>query len=136
MYGRKSKTESEFIINTQMYCCFTGIIQAEMFPGCFIRECVLVVLFSLQKKWNRSRQKYTLVGCNSYNLFGFLQNVDRQAKQEHDETWNNPRMYLKSGMLGPYYDLHRFKATDALDTADLKMLKLSGVLKYRVRENV
>lgn len=42
-------------------------------------------------------------------------------------------MYLKSGVLGPYYDLHRFKATDALDTADLKMLKLSGVLKYRVR---
>ena len=56
-----------------------------------------------------------------------------QAKQEHEETWNNPRMYLKSGMLGPYYDLHNFKATDALDSADLKMLKLSGQLKYKVR---
>ena len=42
-------------------------------------------------------------------------------------------MYLKSGLLGPHYILHKFKATDALDTDDLRMLRLSGVLKYRVR---
>ena len=42
-------------------------------------------------------------------------------------------MYLKSGILGPHYVLQKFKATDALDTADLRMLKLSGVLRYKVR---
>ena len=50
--------------------------------------------------------------------------------------WKHPQMYIKSGTLGPHFVLENFKATDALDTADLKMLKLSGVLKYRVRERL
>lgn len=62
--------------------------------------------------------------------------IVKQVKQEHDEVWKNQRMYLKSGTLGPHYVLEKFKATTALDTTDLKMLKLSGVLRYRVRESV
>jgi len=54
------------------------------------------------------------------------------AKQEHKKTWNNPQMYLKSGRLGPYYILHNFKATDELDNANLKTLKVAGMLKYKV----
>jgi len=43
-------------------------------------------------------------------------------------------MYLKKGILGPHYLLHQFKATDTLDTANLKVLKIAGTLKYKVRE--
>lgn len=43
-------------------------------------------------------------------------------------------MYLRSGTLGPHYVLEKFKATDALDTNNLEMLKLSGVLKHKVRK--
>lgn len=57
----------------------------------------------------------------------------KQAKQEHNEAWSNPLMYLRRGILGPHYVLQNFKATDALDTSDLTMLKMTGVLKYRVR---
>lgn len=54
------------------------------------------------------------------------------AKREHKKTWNNPQMYLRSGTLGPYYMLHNFKATGELDNANLKTLKVAGMLKYKV----
>lgn len=41
-------------------------------------------------------------------------------------------MYLRTGPLGPFYLLHNFKATDQLDTANLKTLKIAGMLKYKV----
>ena len=56
------------------------------------------------------------------------------AKQEHKKTWNNPQMYLKKGVLGPHYLLYKFKATDTLDSTNLKVLKIAGTLKYKVRE--
>lgn len=43
-------------------------------------------------------------------------------------------MYLKKGVLGPHYLLYKFKATDALDTCNLKVLKIAGTLKYKVGE--
>lgn len=41
-------------------------------------------------------------------------------------------MYLKKGVLGPHYLLYKFKATDSLDTANLKVLKIAGTLRYKV----
>lgn len=41
-------------------------------------------------------------------------------------------MYLKRGILGPHYVLHKFKATGTLDTGNLKVLKIAGMLKYKV----
>ena len=41
-------------------------------------------------------------------------------------------MYLTKSSLGPYYRLHDFKATDALDTKKLSSLKVAGILKYKV----
>lgn len=55
-----------------------------------------------------------------------------KAKQEHKTKWNNPQMYLTKGILGPHYLLYKFKATDSLDTANLKVLKIAGTLKYKV----
>jgi len=57
-----------------------------------------------------------------------------KAKQEHNETWSNPQMYLRRGILGPHYVLQNFKATGRLDSSDLTMLKITGVLKYKVRK--
>ena len=45
-------------------------------------------------------------------------------------------MYLVKGVLGPHYLLYNFKATDALDTGNLKVLKIAGTLKYKVRNSV
>ena len=41
-------------------------------------------------------------------------------------------MYLIRGSHGPYFHLHGFRATDALDTKNLKKLKISGTLRYKV----
>ena len=41
-------------------------------------------------------------------------------------------MFLTSGEHGPYYKLHSFKATDALDTENIKGLRIAGTLRYEV----
>lgn len=46
--------------------------------------------------------------------------------------WNNPQIYLKKGVLGPHYILYKFKATDSLETSNLKVLKVAGTLRYKV----
>ena len=45
---------------------------------------------------------------------------------------NNPQIYLKKGVLGPHYILYKFKATDSLETSNLKVLKVAGTLRYKV----
>ena len=54
------------------------------------------------------------------------------VKKADKEYWENPRMYLTAGPQGPYYLLHSFRATDALDTDNLKKLKIAGTLRYKV----
>ena len=41
-------------------------------------------------------------------------------------------MYLTSGPHGPYFLLHNFRATGALDSEDMKSLKVAGTLRYKV----
>ena len=45
-------------------------------------------------------------------------------------------MFLTSGPHGPFYKLHSFRATDALDTEHIKNLKIAGTLRYEVRYTV
>lgn len=59
-----------------------------------------------------------------------------QAKQADKDYWDNPQSFLSSGPHGPHYLLHSFKATDALDTGNLKNLKVAGILRYKVHEQV
>ena len=54
------------------------------------------------------------------------------VKQEDVEYWENPQMFLASGPHGLYYTLHSFRATDALDSDDIKSIKIAGTLRYEV----
>lgn len=54
------------------------------------------------------------------------------AQKADTEYWENPQMFLSSGPHGPYYRLHSFKATDCLDTKNIRDLKIAGTLKYEV----
>lgn len=55
------------------------------------------------------------------------------AQKADAEYWENPQMFLSSGPHGPYYKLHSFKATDCLDTKNVRDLRIAGTLKYEVR---
>ena len=50
--------------------------------------------------------------------------------------WDNPTSYLEAGPDGPYYRLYNFKATETLDSADLRNVKIAGMLKFKVRRRL
>ena len=58
------------------------------------------------------------------------------AQKADTEYWENPQMFLCSGEHGPYYRLYSFKATDCLDTKNIRDLKIAGTLRYEVRSTV
>ena len=73
----------------------------------------------------------------------FIFNTDTLKKYQKDlkraraadaEEWDSPQMFLTKGPHGPYYLLHSFRATDALDTTNLKSLKIAGTLRYKVNQ--
>ena len=50
--------------------------------------------------------------------------------------WDNPTSYLEAGPDGPYYRLYNFKATEMLDSVDLRNVKIAGMLKFKVRRRL
>ena len=57
------------------------------------------------------------------------------ARKMDMEYWENPHVYLSTGPYGPYYLLHMFSATAALDTQHIRRLKIAGTLRYKVGTN-
>lgn len=58
------------------------------------------------------------------------------AKSRDKRLWETPQMYLVTGQYGPYYTLYDFKCTDDLNTNNVKLLKVAGLLRYFVSWNI
>ena len=56
------------------------------------------------------------------------------AETAYAEYWDNPQVYLVPGdeHVEAHFVLHNFKATEPLNTSQLKSLKITGTLKYMV----
>lgn len=56
------------------------------------------------------------------------------AQKADAEYWDNPQMYLIPGneTAKAHFVLYNFKATEPLNTSQLKNLKVAGTLKYKV----
>ena len=56
------------------------------------------------------------------------------AERTDTEYWDNPQVYLVPGdeHIEAHFVLHNFKATEPLNTSQLKNLKIAGTLKYMV----
>ena len=60
--------------------------------------------------------------------------ISHVAEKEDAEYWDNPQVYLVPGNeeTKNHFVLHNFKATEPLDTTELKNIKIAGTLKYMV----
>lgn len=63
-----------------------------------------------------------------------LQAVLPTAETADAEYWDNPQVYLLPGdeHTEAHFVLNNFRATEPLNTAQLKNLKIAGTLKYMV----
>ena len=70
--------------------------------------------------------------CPNLKQFLFMVHIAERADAEY---WDNPQVYLVPAgdeHVEAHFVLHNFKATEPLNTSQLKNLKIAGTLKYMV----
>ena len=92
-------------------------------------QCTRNFLILIAKVWTCPKQRNSKFSCTLSLWY--------TAKIEEAEYWENPQVYLVPGNdeVKAHFVLHDFKATEPLNSSQLKSLKIAGTLKYMVCRN-